>query len=410
MSPQEMLHPGGGLALLIGIPALLACILRLGRSPGGPCAAAVLGGILGGILLGPAGLGSAAPHWHERLMRGGAPQRAALDAETDRSEQALRTLRATGVTPAALIEFESAREAALGPLREAHARAVGAHRAVLGSGFIALAAAGALGTGFVGARAPGRGGGRETWARAAGAGLLAAAFAALPTAVLLRWALSMDVRSALVIGAAVAGGSVLAAAGVRARPAAGRAPIVTYTGLASFFLSAAIIGALMGGLSASAVAAMAAGGVAGFALGRDARPDRRVRRLVRVGVLGACLPALTAFAAASFDPRAISGAWVGALVLLFGAASAGDGHLLGAFLGFGWLGRDADRARAGRLAVETGMGGLGAGQAGLGAVIALGAAPLSPAWATGMGLILVNAATVELTAGLSRRLLRLRRR
>lgn len=84
----------------------LARLLSLARSPGGPRGAALIGGLVVGLLLGPGVFGRVSPGWYESVFVGGVRERAELRAEVDRQRIERKALEAAGATEVAAEEQE----------------------------------------------------------------------------------------------------------------------------------------------------------------------------------------------------------------------------------------------------------------------------------------------------------------
>src|SRR4051812_16613534 len=102
MPPDVLTALSVSLATLLGLSVLLTLGLRAVRLPGGRPAAAVLGGILAGLVLGPGVLGQLAPDWYEQTFVGGATERRALEELA--AER--RALVASDVSAEAVREFD----------------------------------------------------------------------------------------------------------------------------------------------------------------------------------------------------------------------------------------------------------------------------------------------------------------
>ena len=79
----------------------------------------LLGGLIAGLLLSSAVAGRWLPDLHERLFRGGVAEQAAVDAKYLEQAELREALASTGVTEAALVEFDAKADAELQTLRDA---------------------------------------------------------------------------------------------------------------------------------------------------------------------------------------------------------------------------------------------------------------------------------------------------
>jgi MFS family permease len=106
----------------IGIAALQLLVLGALGALGGWIAGRVgmvriLGGVVAGMLLGPAVLGQSPPDWHESLFGGGTPAQRELREYRAERESARRRLEATDASETALREFDQETERRLAELR-----------------------------------------------------------------------------------------------------------------------------------------------------------------------------------------------------------------------------------------------------------------------------------------------------
>lgn len=146
--PTLGLPPGLAAAILVGalliVPAsALAWLFRAARLPArGEAAAAVIAGIICGVLAGPGVLGLAAPRFYQSAFVGGVAEREALRRLVIEQSQEMAALRSTDVTPSALTELRDQHEAQARPAREALEKARAARADVvdaLGTGLASLA-------------------------------------------------------------------------------------------------------------------------------------------------------------------------------------------------------------------------------------------------------------------------------
>ncbi len=130
-------------ALLIIPASALAWLLRAARLPErGEAAAAVIAGIICGVLAGPGVLGLVAPRFYQSAFVGGVAEREALRRLMIEQSQEMAALRSTDVTPSALTELRDQHEVQARPVREALEKARAARADVvdaLGTGLAIMA-------------------------------------------------------------------------------------------------------------------------------------------------------------------------------------------------------------------------------------------------------------------------------
>src|SRR5690606_14788385 len=90
-----------GACALVSAAALCALLLRWARIPGGAPAAAIAGGILAGVLLGPSVAWRAAPDWSQRYLRGGVEAQRALVTHRQQMQRELAAMEAGSALPSA---------------------------------------------------------------------------------------------------------------------------------------------------------------------------------------------------------------------------------------------------------------------------------------------------------------------
>lgn len=368
--------PWLGLALLVVAAWAAAAALR----KAGVAGSAVVGGLAIGILLGPAILGRASPHFFEDAFIGARPEREAWRAiERERTAWELASARAAAMAPMAAIDRATAppdvravdgaaRDAACAEAERAWRDAARRARQPLTAAAFLLAAA-TLAT--AGAVRGIRSGVRSTSdaqpprAPAISIGLWAAGLpAAIALAVLFGQGRSLVDASALCLVAAVAvgpwrmeevdrnaadaaelGGAALLRAAGRASTAAAAIALAVAASLA--WREGAAIGGVVAPVAMAAMAAMAASSgmvrLPRATLRRDATTpdiDDRIEPLL--------IPPLTALAVLPTE-LFLDARWMVMLVL---ALSAGDGRWLGACIGALLSGRRAPSAAA-RLVLPT---------------------------------------------------------
>ncbi|MCP3906088.1 MAG: hypothetical protein GY715_20895 [Planctomycetes bacterium] len=310
-------------SLLLVIPILMALILRWARCPGW----AVLGGVLGGLLLGPALLGRIAPNMFEDGFVGGFEQRAARDAIVRRQEADLFAARTSGVDPAGIAELRAAHR----PERLAAERAWEAETWRFQRPFRSYTAAVAvivlLGAGRLRLREQDRlGGPISPVSIGAWSAALPGAAAVLAT---MAW-FGHPVTGAVIAGAAVAIGpwvltrtdQVVAdrveLRGAMLVQAAGRVASVVAIAAAAWALTRAM------GLAGLVATAPLLAVPLGWML-----PAWGVDRIVREVLVTAFVPSLAACAALRLDPAGDFAIWP----LIVFVILSGDGRWLGAVIG-----------------------------------------------------------------------------
>jgi hypothetical protein len=327
--------------LLLLLPAAAALLLRWARCPGWP----VVGGAIAGILLGPTILGRVAPEVFERLIDGGAEERAVLDAARRRQAADLLAAQVAGADDTVIAEMRVAHGEELVPLAKAWTdarwhdqRPLRNYSAVMTA--LALLAAGRL-------RVP-RGGARSNPVAAASIGLWSALLpGALGVAVAAwvagdrhGWPAMLLAGAALAIGPWTLGGADRAAAD---RAEIGGARLVQTAGrVASALAIAAAVTALLAVRGAAAIAAvlallalpvawmLPAARPAPMTEGDGRSPRRRGGEgWTRIALEHWLVPPLTACAAINVD--VIADAHLGALLALL--LISGDGRWLGALVG-----------------------------------------------------------------------------
>jgi len=337
--------------ILGAVSAPFVLLLKRAGTPGGWPGASIAAGILVGLLAGPTALGGAAPDWFRRSP-GPDPLAAQALADQESLDGAeLEALRATGVSPEALVEHELALAKRRTPLVQAldasfegRLRAFRAGEAaamLLLTGPTILLAAGA------GAPRPQRAQARELSSGAL-VGAFALAFGAAANALVIALALKLDPGLALAIGAALAGGSAwfaLPAAQVSiaaCRPWARSWMALTFSG-GMFWLSASPAGDLpwaSAGLGACVLVALLWNGF-------GPAPPRRMRRALGVGAQAALTVVLVPALAASGSAMLELGTLFSGRPLVYTLAAVsfvGCGHLVGTVLGVAVVRPRASRA------------------------------------------------------------------
>jgi hypothetical protein len=310
-----------GCVVLVALAGSVSALLRHANAVG----AAVAGGLVAGLLLGPTLLGRVAPDLYETVWVGGAAERRAMDDLVSRQGADMAVARFAELDETARAELAAAHERELAPKRAALEAARRDHRRPLRA--FALALVGTtllLGGGLAVPRADRRG----------GAGLVLSMggwAAALPGAVVfvvLRELLDVELPAALVASGAVAMGPFVLreidrraaddaeVGGARLCQVVGRFSSLVGGGLAAWGLW------LVGGPATWAALTLVA-----LALGwwAPARPDEALRRFLDAFLL----PALAACVTLQTDLFVHASLWPLLLVLLV----SGDGRWAGATLG-----------------------------------------------------------------------------
>lgn len=391
------------LACLTGAGAAAAALLRWARVPGGTSAAAVVGGIFAGILLGPGVAARALPDLHERLLVGGAEQRINLEKLASRHAAERTALAATGVTPAASEELSARHADEESSARNAHTRAVQSHRTLADWGIVLLLSTALALAAWSARRFPQR---HEDWASDAGfilAAFLAVAVAAITTAAIMVWLLNFSMREALAIGGAVAAGSAFAGVPLRWIPPLGRIRAVRGFAVLSMVLAAGLLAAAVPDDRIAWLIVPAAAYGFGTIAAAAIPASPRARRRTHAWLLWVVIPAAAAYATYRVNLDDLVG-WQPLLLVTFAALTAGDGHFIGAWLGIQILAPDDQRRLAQQLCVEFAISGLGLTQVAFTVVLIAAAVvnPETPEGAHAIALILANAAMLELTAGINR--------
>lgn len=295
-APSASLHMDQALpialALLIAAAAAaaLAWLLRGAGIAGGRPAAALVGGLLAGILLGPAVFGHVAPGAFERLYRGGVAERLALRQTNARHRAELAAASITGPAPGALAEVFARHNAERAPLERALNQAVAAHRRRLtaaGAGLLALT----LLLAAWASRPP------RFESRAVILAPLAVAGEIALIGGIAWYFLDADPWVALAIALPGAAGSIFAGLPLRWVPARGRTPPALAAAAATYLLAMALLLAVAPAQGRPIAAALLLAPVLGWTLRRAAPALRPSRRLARGALLWIALPTAVAVAA-----------------------------------------------------------------------------------------------------------------
>ncbi|MEO0482915.1 MAG: hypothetical protein AAF138_04775 [Planctomycetota bacterium] len=390
-------------ASLIGVSACLVWLFRRIRVPGGRPAAAVAGGLVAGVLLGPGVLGPLSPPLYERVVIGAHAEREAVGALMDRQAEARAALARSGVSDIAVDELENRHAEAIalaeGTLADAEQMRARAAAALSLGGF----AFAVLGAGLLGRRPlPG---GRDEDDPGAIVGLVGGVMgglvAGLATAAIAHRLLGMDLQPAIGLGGAIGTGGLLAPIATRWIPRCGRSRLAAGLTLGMVVVGFAGVGWGAGldgwGWWAPIGLAWFAGLLIPAALGAGGAPRSAVRA-VRGWSLWIAAPWVIAEVAVRVEPTMIfHTGWV-FLVLLIPLVGCGDGHGAGMWLAMKTHGRGLAQAEPALTSFEALMrSGPVSSVAMLLALMGAGVIDTS----TGPGaaaavLVLINAASLEL--------------
>lgn len=276
-------------SLAAAVAAAVAWLLRGAGIAGGRPAAAVVGGVLAGVLLGPAVLGRAQPELHERLLRGGVAERIALERAIARHAADRIAAVAAGPDGGEQAADLGARHAAeRGPLQQEHREAVARRRAGV-TGVAAVLLAIGLGLGAFAGRTP-----RPTAAGAVMAGCAVGAEVLFIGA--LAHLLGAPLGLAVAAGAAGAGGSVLAGVPMRWVPHGGRSELARGTSAMMFILAVGVVLAVSRGGGAVVAGVLVLAPVLGWMLRRAVGGRSAFRPLARGVLLWVAIPTAAAVA------------------------------------------------------------------------------------------------------------------
>ncbi len=391
-----------GAVLCVGTSVLFAMVLRIARIPGGPPAAAIAGGLVAGILLGPAVLQQVDPDLGQRLFAGAMAEQESFDKLQVQQRAELTALQSVDATPevfeTTLKEHAEAITPVLLTLREAQA-AARARMAMFLLPLLGLAVL--LGAWTTIPRHQAR---SDTDGSALAVALFMVAFAALPVALILRWIFKMPFEEALAVGAAVGAGSMFAGLPVRPRPRNARDLHIRLTTLLATVFAAGILAWAIPTPATRWLILPIAAAVAGFMLGLLAPAGKQGRRISRGLVLCVLLPPLAAFVTLQLDPALVLGNWRPIVIIVLGFLTAGDGHFIGAWLSVQAFGVDHQREYPHRHAVELVGAGTGLTQICF-AFILCASTTIQPHQAAGaavIGLLLASGFVIELMANAHR--------
>ncbi len=320
--------------LLLVVPFVFAALLRWARSP----ASAMLGGIVGGILLGPAVLGHLDPGMWDRVFNGGTEERAALETTIRRQEADERAAAAVGVDAGVLAlmraEHATAIEQAKADINAAQWHSQRPLRSY-GMTLVALAL-------FVGARRR-TSAGTATPGTAASVGIWASLLPGGVVAACAFWFWDASPPVAVAAGACLAAGPWTLATWERAtadRAEEGGASLMLRCGRVAWIVAscAAVLAGwrLMG---ASAIIWLAP--LAALPFGWCLAPGRR--KWINSAIDWIVIPSMVTCSIVLIDPMDAVRFWPILIILLL----SGDGRWLGGMIGLLALGgRDQQRSMA----------------------------------------------------------------
>lgn len=349
---SQLAQAGPWIAAAVFVAAGGACawLVRLGRIAGARPSAALLGGVLAGLMLGPLGLGSVDRELHERLAFGAAGERVELRAMIAELATERAALRDAGVSPEAIDELAADHDRELARPRARLAAAEQAHRRALTAALVVAATAG-IGLSWAGGHRrllqiwPGR-----------VTGLVAASLlTTVSTAGIvggLAW-LVMDVGAeGFAAGFAVGAGALTGAIAHRWIDLRGRAGVHAWFGVAGALLGLGGVALLVPDATALAIVPVG-GAILGAALRTTGAFGRRTRVAARIVLHRAAVPGLAAWLVASVDPSAAL-AWDGGMWFVAGCALlVGDGALLGTWSGLLLLGAPVDKRHMAHTAMQS---------------------------------------------------------
>lgn len=281
--------------LALAIPSLgLALVLRRAGAPGGRSGAAIAGGVIAGVLLGPGVLGSGWPQWNDHLFAGGANEAMALSELRREHARERSALRLADVSPVAMEELLARQRGEAAPLVDALTHARAQHRKRLDDLGLALIGLVMLGSGaLVVPRRLAPHGRRVT--RSVLAGAVGLALGVGVPSLFWRWLTGDSWTMALVLGMLVGGPATSAWL---------RSPLWALSALAS----AALLGLALALSSEATLLGILMPCALGVLIHRIAPPRVRVR-IRRAGVLAVALllPVATALLCVRFDLRSLAG-------------------------------------------------------------------------------------------------------
>ena len=391
------------ICFFIGCACPLALLLHRSGLPGGRPAAALAGGILAGILLGPSVAGTLAPDPTDALFLGGQTEYKALFDKDLEHKSARAALAQIGPSPEAMADLLKAQEQGRKPLLDQFNEAQTRTALVSASAMVSLVSL-ALGlTAWASPKSHSPPVPRSTTAtlRESAIAVGIVLFAIIPTVLVLQRLLDPPIRDAVAIGAVIAAGSLFARLPLRWMTCVGRNPLTRRLGLfVAFGAAAALAWAIPPERLAFLLAPAIAVGV-GTSLNHVKRPGKRARRFVRRLSLWVCMPACAAYLAREIDGTALLVSWQPLTLVAVAAATAGAGHFIGCYLAIQTIGTDETRAHAAAHDIEFLASGVGLTQ--LCFAVVLFAALPEAAPSVILAMILTNALAIEIQAPLNRR-------
>lgn len=283
-----------GLVLTAATGAALAWLLRGAGIAGGRPAAAIVGGILAGTLLGPAVLGHVAPEFHLRVFRGGEAEREELRRTLARHSADFAASTATGSPPGTLVEVFARHSAERAPLERDLSVAMERRRAALTG-----AAAAALALGLLLAAWASRPLSVSPASVVMGVAAVAAEVAVIGAVAHLL--LGAPVGLAVAAGAAGAGGSALAGFPLRWVPENGRSALARGVGAVMYILAMVVVLAPARDEGRAIAAALLAAPMLGWSLRLVTGGAFGLRGAVRWWMLWVALPTAAAMVAVHIE-------------------------------------------------------------------------------------------------------------
>jgi hypothetical protein len=383
------------------LSALAAWLLRGARFPGGWASAAILGGLLAGIFLGPGVLGRVASDAHRAATLGGIEEERAHADRLTEARGAVAALDASGVTGVAIEEYEQRAIADLEPLGEAVDEARIERR---GAWDLALALFGAALIAFLPLAAVRADSGDLPFSARR-----AAMLAGLGSILVAGGVAFVGVSAFTAVGASSAALLFAAACAIgwfippldRAKHERLRAVRESFiSGLFALAAGSAILLWYLPDSRGWFVAWAFIGALTLWAISMTAMRSHGARKVAQAAVLGVLAPTVVALAASRLDPLPLVREpefWV---TLLVAAIACTDGRWFGALLGARALdpGRGFLTTRSVEIATSHTNTGAGLAQVALFAILAAGGPIDEPLLAAG----LLGALLLESSAGLYR--------
>ncbi len=310
------------LLILLGVSAVFAWLLRGAGQPGGALGAALVGGIMAGVLVGPAALGRTHPNHHHHYVLGDLDEQRALDqvVRDNRAELAAWTLAdPENADPLARADLLARQITAELEAADARDRARLATRRSAGAWITALAALGVLLTALTD-RGPRP---RVAWIGAGTTVLLGE----LLVVGLGAWLVfGLDPKAAGAIAGATCAGSVFArSGGIGSTSDEGRSALAIGLGAGAMLAAGLIVSAGAASLSALplllAIPMAVMIGLAGAARAQHADTLRAGASVLTVHIV---VPLCAAFVSSRIDPAIVFATWPSGplfvVILLFGGS------------------------------------------------------------------------------------------